>query len=320
MAVYTQVTDDALARFLSDYDIGDAIAFKGIAEGVENSNYLLETQIGRYILTLFEKRVNEEDLPYFMGVMDHLAEKGFPAPLPVKAKDGLVLRTLNGRPAVIITFLTGMSPNKPNVAQCKSLGAGLARFHDALADFSGQRANALSLPAWRRMFAGREDGTEALSTGLTDQILDDLDALDAHWAAGLPSGVIHADLFPDNAFFLGDELSGVIDFYFACNDALAYDIAICLNAWCFEQGRGEFNITKGAALLAGYQSIRMLDADEKDAMPILCRGAAMRFFLTRLIDWTDTPADALVRPKAPIEYAQKLAFHRHVKGFADYGG
>ncbi|MBB34928.1 MAG: homoserine kinase [Hirschia sp.] len=320
MAVYTQVADDALAAFLADYDIGPAIAFKGIAEGVENSNYLLETPKGRFILTLFEKRVNAADLPYFMGVMDHLAAKGFPAPLPVKGTDGVALRTLNGRPAVIITFLTGMSPSKPNVAQCRALGAGLARFHDALSDYAGNRPNNLSQPAWSDMFKGRETAANELSSGLTDQINSDLETLAAQWPENLPTGVIHADLFADNAFFLGDELTGVIDFYFACNDALAYDIAICLNAWCFEDGRGEYNVTKGRALIAGYQSVRKLEVAEKDALPILCRGGAMRFFLTRLIDWTDTPADALVRPKNPMDYAQRLGFHRNAKGFADYGG
>ena len=320
MAVYTQVTDEALAAFLSDYDLGPAIAFKGIAEGVENSNYLLETPKGRFILTLFEKRVNEADLPYFMGVMDHLAVKGFPAPLPVKAKDGVALRQLNDRPAVIITFLTGMSPHRPNSAQCRALGAGLARFHEALSDYSGERANDLSVSAWRSMFEGREAGADEVAPGLAEQVHSDLDAIEAAWPTGLPSGVIHADLFPDNAFFLGDDLSGVIDFYFACNDALVYDIAVCLNSWCFEGGRGEFNATRGRALIAGYQSVRPLNEAEKDALPILCRGAAMRFFLTRLIDWDDTPADALVRPKNPLEYAEKLGFHRNAVGFSDYGG
>ncbi|ACT58737.1 homoserine kinase [Hirschia baltica] len=320
MAVYTEVDDKALADFLADFDLGPAIAFKGIAEGVENSNYLLETAKSRFILTLFEKRVNEEDLPYFMGVMDHLALKGFPAPLPVKANDGKALRTLCGRPAVIITFLTGMSLSRPNVEQCRDLGIGLAKFHDALSDYSGSRKNSLSVDAWHPMFKGREKEANAINAGLTSHIQSDLDELKANWPKDLPSGVIHADLFPDNAFFLDDKLTGVIDFYFACNDALAYDIAICLNAWCFEDSRGEYNVTKGRAMLAGYQSIRPLEDAEKDALPILCRGAAMRFFLTRLVDWADTPRDALVRPKNPIEYAEKLGFHRNAKGFFDYGG
>ena len=320
MAVYTDVDDKALSAFLSAYDLGEAIAFKGIAEGVENSNFLLETPKGRFILTLFEKRVNADDLPYFMGVMDHLAEKGFPAPLPVKAKDGLALRTLNGRPAVIITFLTGVSPRKPNVRQCKALGKGLAQFHQALSDYTGSRSNDLSCADWRSMFEGREGQADALSPHLSDKITTDLDALEAHWPKNLPVGVIHADLFPDNAFFLGDDLSGVIDFYFACNDALVYDIAVCLNAWCFENTRGEYNITKGRALLTGYESVRPLSDTEKAALPILARGAAMRFFLTRLIDWADTPSDALVKPKNPLDYAERLGFHRRATSFTDYCG
>ncbi len=320
MAVYTEVDDTALANFLADYDLGTAIAFKGIAEGVENSNYLLETTKARFILTLFEKRVNENDLPYFMGVMDHLADKGFPAPLPVKANDGKALRTLCGRPAVIITFLSGMSLSRPNVEQCRELGIGLAKFHAALSDYSGTRKNSLSVDAWRPMFEGREAQADAINGSLSAHILSDLIELETNWPTGLPSGVIHADLFPDNAFFLGDSLTGVIDFYFACNDALVYDIAICLNAWCFEDGRGEYNATKGRALLSGYQSIRPLSDVEKESVPILCRGAAMRFFLTRLVDWADTPRDALVRPKNPLEYAEKLGFHRNAKGFFDYGG
>lgn len=320
MAVYTDVDDKALSEFLSAYDLGDAIAFKGIAEGVENSNFLLETQKGRFILTLFEKRVSADDLPYFMGVMDHLAEKGFPAPLPVKGKDGNALRTLNGRPAVIITFLTGVSPRKPNVQQCRALGKGLARFHEALSDYSGSRANDLSCADWRKMFTGREEEANALSPQLSDKIKADLKDLEAMWPSDLPTGVIHADLFPDNAFFLGDDLSGVIDFYFACNDALVYDIAVCLNAWCFEDGRGEYNVTKGRALLKGYESIRALSEDERASLPVLARGAAMRFFLTRLIDWADTPPDALVKPKNPLDYAERLGFHRRATSFADYGG
>ncbi len=319
MAVYTQVDDADLAAFLRDYDLGEAIAFKGIAEGVENSNYLLDTTQGRFILTLFEKRVNPGDLPYFMGVMDHLATKDYPAPLPIKGRDGNALRTLNGRPAVIISFLTGMSPSRPNVAQCRALGAGLAQFHEALSDYPGTRANTLSVNAWPDQFKGREKGANDVAPGLADQIRHDLQALQNSWPTDLPTGVIHADLFPDNAFFMGDDLTGVIDFYFACNDALAYDLAICVNAWCFE-ARGEFNATKGRAMIAGYQSQRPLTPAEQQAFPTFCRGAAMRFFLTRLIDWTDTPADALVRPKNPRDYSEILGFHRNVKAFADYGG
>ena len=319
MAVYTDIDDSTLDAFLADYALGPALAFKGIAEGVENSNFLLETPEGRYILTIFEKRAKPEDLPFFMGMMDHLAKKGFPAPLPVPARDGEALRKIRGKSAVIVTFLTGMSPRKPTASQCRKLGAGLARLHEALADFAMTRPNDLSISAWPAMFAGRADEAEALAPGLAGLIAADLETLKTEWPADLPAGAIHADLFPDNAFFLDNELSGVIDFYFGCTDFLAYDIAVCLNAWCFE-ARGEFNLTKGQALISGYESVRPQTPKERAALPILARGAALRFFLTRLIDWAGTPADALVRPKNPLDYAERLGFHRQVKSAADYGG
>ena len=319
MAVYTDIDDDALARMLAEYDLGTPLAFKGIAEGVENSNFLLETTTGRYILTVFEKRVKAADLPFFMGMMGHLAEKGFPAPLPVAARDGNPQRTLCGKPAVIITFLNGISLRRPTVDQCRVLGAGLARFHSALTDFRMRRRNNLALEAWPRLFEGREAEADALMPGLSVQIAGDLALLKKNWPKTLPAGAIHADLFPDNAFFLGDALSGVIEFYFACTDYLAYDLAVCLNAWAFER-RGEYNATKGKALIAGYASVRRLEPRELEALPILCRGAAMRFFLTRLVDWASTPADALVKPHNPMDFAERLGFHRQARGVEDYGG
>lgn len=320
MAVYTSVSDEALAAFLQDYNLGAARAFKGIAEGVENSNYYLETDTGRYILTLFERRADPKDLPYFIALKQHLAGKGFPCPAPILAKDGMALRTLAGRPAVIISFLDGLSPRTPNAAQCRSLGAGLARMHAALADFSETRANGLGPAHWPGLWRGRAGTAEDLQDGLATLIEADLQSIsDAKpQSLKIPRGTIHADLFPDNAFFLGDDFTGAIDFYFACTDALAYDIAVCLNSWAFEDGK-EFNYSKGAALIAGYESVRPLEDGEKDALPALCQGAALRFFLTRLVDWTDTPADALVRPKNPMEYAARLAFHRHVQSASDYG-
>jgi homoserine kinase type II len=318
MAVYTDIDDAALEALLSEYDLGPPLAFKGIAEGVQNSNFLLETPKGRYILTVFEPRVKAEDLPFFMGMMSHLAEKGFPAALPVPAKDGKPIRTVQGKPAVIATFLQGMSPRRPDIDQCRQLGAGLARFHRALDDFRMRRPNDLSLASWPKMWEGREAGAEALNAGLAAQITSDLDVLKANWPKTLPGGAIHADLFPDNTFFLDGKLSGVIDFYFACTDFLAYDIAVCLNAWAFER-RGEYNLTKGRALIAGYESVRKLEPRERSALPILARGAAMRFFLTRLVDLAATPKDALVKPHNPMDYAERLGFHRQARGPEDYG-
>ncbi|MEZ5953174.1 MAG: homoserine kinase [Hyphomonas sp.] len=324
MAVYTQVSDEALEAFLKEYDLGTPLSFKGIAEGVENSNYYLETSTGRFILTLFEKRVNAADLPYFIGLKQHLAAKGFPCPEPIHGRDGASLRTLEGRPAVIVSFLEGLSPRKPNVTQCRELGAGMARMHLALADFAMTRENSLGPASWPRLWAGHEADADALQPGLSALIAEDLAAIAAAkpQSFAIPRGTVHADLFPDNAFFLGDSFSGVIDFYFACTDALAYDLAVCLNSWAFEDGGRDsidYNFSKGAALIAGYESVRPLEPTEREALPILCRGAAVRFFLTRLIDWSSTPAGALVKPKNPLEYANRLAFHRKVETAEGYG-
>jgi homoserine kinase type II len=327
MAVYTQVSDEALAAFLAAYDLGAALSFKGVAEGVENSNYYLVTTTGRYFLTLFEKRTKAADLPYFIGLKQHLAGKGFPCPEPVMGRDGAALRSLEGRPAVIVTFLEGLSPKRPNVRQCRALGENLARMHLALADFSMTRENSLGPKSWAPLWAGRTEDANALQPGLSDTIeaafVQIIRARSRF--ADLPRGTIHADLFPDNAFFLDDRFCGAFDFYFACTDALAYDLAVCLNSWAFDEGnatdasRLEFNFSKGAALIAGYQSARPLARDELEALPVLCLGSAMRFFLTRLVDWTSTPAGALVRPKNPLEYAARLAFHLRMKGAEGYG-
>lgn len=321
MAVYTTVTDDELNAFLAEYDLGEALSFKGIAEGVENSNYYLETTRGRFILTLFEKRADPADLPYFIELKKHLAANGFSCPLPVEAQDGAALRTLAGRPAVIVTFLNGLSPRVPNARQCRELGRGLAQLHAASADFPDERPNALGPSSWPTLWAGRQESAEALQPGIAALIDSDLKDIEAakHLSDDLPRGTIHADLFPDNAFFLGETFTGAIDFYFACTDALAYDLAVCINAWAFEPD-GSFNYSKSTNLIAGYESVRQLSEQEREALPVLCKGAALRFFLTRLVDWSDTPADALVKPKNPLDYAARLRFHRAAKSASDYGG
>lgn len=319
VAVYTDISDDDLSALLSAWDLGAPRGFKGIAEGVENSNFLLDTERGRYFLTIFEKRVARADLPFFMGLMERLAERGFPAPQPIRTKAGALMGEVHGKPCAIVTYLSGLSPRKPTPPQCRAIGAALAAMHAALDGFELTRANALSVDAWRPLIAPRRDLGERLRAGLMTDVEADLAAVEAAWPQGLPRGVIHADLFPDNAFLLADKVLGVFDFYFACTDALAYDIAVCLNAWCFEADRS-FNITKGRALIGGYESVRKLTDDERAALPLLARGAALRFFATRLADWAETPPGALVRPKDPLEYADKLAFHRRAKGVEDYGG
>ncbi|MGY6248562.1 homoserine kinase [Bosea thiooxidans] len=318
MAVYTEVPDDEMAAFVARYGIGDLLSAKGIAEGVENSNYLLRTTEGSYILTLYEKRVNPDDLPFFLGLMQHLAARGLICPQPVEDSRGEMLGRLAGRPAAIVTFLDGLSVRRPTAAHCHELGKGLAQLHAAGADFAMERINALSVPGWRPL--AEQAGTDAdkVSPGLARRIAAEIAVHEAGWPQGLPRGVIHADLFPNNVFFLGDRLSGLIDFYFACTDAFAYDLAICLNSWCFEAD-SSFNLTKGQALLAGYESIRPLEVAEVEALPQLCRGSALRFLLTRLVDWLNVPPGALVKPHDPLEYDRKLVFHQRVLDAREYG-
>jgi len=320
MAVYTTVSDAALHAFLAEYEIGEAVSLKGIAEGVENSNYFLETTAGRFVLTLFEKRTEAADLPYFIDLKLHLAARGFACPQPVAGRDGAALRVLAGRPAVIVTFLPGLSPIQPSAHQCRELGAGLARLHEAASDFPQTRANALGPASWPQLWAGRAGEAEQLQPGLATLIDADLAAIAQArpQSLTLPRGTIHADLFPDNAFFLSDKFTGAIDFYFACTDALAYDLAICLNAWAFEDD-GVYSLAKGGALIGGYERVRALQQAEREALPVLARGAALRFFLTRLVDWTQAPGEGLVNPKNPLDYAARLAFHRAAGSAGDYG-
>ena len=291
---------------------------KGIAEGVENPNFLVHTGKGACILTLDEKRVDPADLPFFIGLMQHLNEQGVNCPLPVTDREGRTLRQLAGRPAALITFLEGIWIRRPDPDHCAEMGRAMARMHLAAGNFGPRRENALSVAGWRPLFESARAGADSVSRGLAGEIDTELSALEAHWPQGLPQGVIHADLFPDNVFFLNRQISGIIDFYFACNDLLAYDIAICLNAWCFEIDKS-FNITKARALLGSYARTRPLEPRELDTLPLLARGAAMRFLLTRLFDWLNTPAGALVKPKDPIEYLNKLRFHRSVESVREYG-
>jgi homoserine kinase type II len=318
MAVYTEVPDNELRAFVEQYEIGEVMACKGIAEGVENSNYLLHTTEGSYILTLYEKRVKREDLPFFLGLMQHLAAKGLNCPTPLNGKDGTALRELCGRPAAICSFLEGMWPRRPNERHCQLLGAALADLHVKGRDFAMQRPNNLSLTGWQELAAKTAARADEVEKGLAALIADELRHLEANWPKGLEIGTIHADLFPDNVFFLGDKLSGLIDFYFACTDFLAYDLAICINAWCFE-GDGSFNVTKAQKMVRSYDAHRKIPEAEIAALPILARGSALRFLLTRLYDWLNHPPGAFVQPKDPLEYRRKLGFHRQCKSASAYG-
>jgi len=318
MAVYTEVDDADLLRFVAEYDIGDVLSCKGIAEGVENSNFLLTTSTGPYILTLYEKRVRPDDLPFFLNLMDHLATRGVPSPRPVAARDGTRLRHLSGRPAAIVSFLAGMWVRKPMPEHCTQVGRALADLHQAGADFEMVRKNDLSIGGWRPLLVKSAARADIVRPGLLDELNREVDALEAAWPNDLETGVIHADLFPDNVFFREGRLSGIIDFYFACTDMFAYDLAVCLNAWCFETDRS-FNITKANRLLAGYRQVRDIPRDEMANLPVLARGSALRFLLTRLFDWLNTPENAFVTPKDPLEYLEKLRFHRSVTGPEAYG-
>ena len=318
MAVYTDITEIELGAFLKDYEIGELLSYKGIAEGVENSNFLIHASDAPYILTLYEKRVNPDDLPFFLRLMQHLNDKGIRCPLPVKRRDGALTGELAGRPAALVTFLEGMWMRRPTAEHCREVGAALAAMHLAGADFPMRRRNSLTVDGWRPLWDRAAARADEIEPGLVREVEADLADLERNWPSQLPVGVIHADLFPDNVFFLGSKLSGLIDFYFACTDILAYDIATCLNAWCFEKDNS-FNLTKAMAMLNAYMAVRPLSKAEVEALPLLARGSALRFMLTRLYDWLNTPEGSLVVKKDPLEYLRKMRFHRAIKSAAEYG-
>lgn len=317
MAVYTAVSQTDIERISSLYGFSN-IQLKPIAEGVENSNYLLTHDNQRAILTLYEQRVATSDLPFFLGLMRHLAKGAVPCPLPIEGKDGAVVHMIAGKQAAIVSFLNGKSVTRIYPEHCREVGKHLAQMHLAGNGFSIARPNALSLSAWPVMWENIKAKAAKEWPETITMIDQQIARLKSEWPTHLPKGIIHADLFPDNVFFESEKLSGIIDFYFACNDMLAYDLAICLNAWCFEPNY-EFNITKSQRMLEGYASLRPLSAKEKAAFPILCLGAAMRFLMTRMTDWLNPKPNALVTPKNPMEYFQKLTFHSTAKDFHAYG-
>lgn len=318
MAVYTEVSDEELSAFVDRFSIGALLSYKGIAEGVENSNYIIQTEQGPFILTLYEKRVNENDLPFFLNLLEYLSGRGVTCPLPLKDSDGQALGTLAGRPAAIFTFLAGMWPRKIKPVHCAELGKALAELHVAGQDFKMKRPNDLGISDWRPLLQSCLDHADDVQAGLGERLMMELDYLEPRWPIGLPKGIIHADAFPDNVFFRGEKCSGLIDFYFACHDIFAYDLAICMNAWCFEKD-GDFNVTKARLMLSNYRKVRAFSDEEVEALPLICRGAALRFLLTRLYDWVNTPKNALVKPKNPLEYDKILKFHQTVRYSSAYG-
>ena len=318
LAVYTAITDDDVAAHLRNYNIGTLQSLKGIAEGVQNSNFLLSTTKGRYILTLYEQMVAEADLPFYVGLMEHLSDHGINCPQPMKMKNGSALSNLCGRPAAIVSFLNGVSVSNPIADHCYQLGRMLAEMHLAASNFPMQLENALSQDKWQAFYQRSQARVHEILSELPDIMHQELEYLSANWPKNLPSGVVHADLFPDNVFFLDGQLSGLIDFYFAANDLFAYDVAICINAWCFDKDN-RFSAAKSTALLRGYQSIRTLSRDEVEAMPVLCRGAAIRFLVTRIYDWLNVPPGAVVVPHDPLVILDYLKFHQQVKSPNEYG-
>lgn len=306
MAVYTQVSAEEMAAFLSRYDVGKLRMAKGIAEGVENSNYLIETTAKRFILTLYEKRVDKADLPFFIALLDHLSAKGCKVPRFIPDRNGERLQTLANRPACLIEFLPGVSVSEPTPAQCEAAGHTLGTLHKAVADFSMMRANPLGPDGWDDLVTEIGDGFEKIAPGLTQTVRKAANAILVAWPGRLETSVIHADLFPDNVLSLGDDVTGLIDFYFACTDIRAYDLAVMHGSWCFSQDGRHYYPARAAALAKGYQASHGLTAEEKAAFPILCQGAALRFLLTRAYDWLHTPPDALVMRKDPIAYLRRL--------------
>lgn len=316
MAVYTPLTDEQIADFIAQYDVGDFISATGIMQGVENTNYKIETSTGRYILTLYERRVDPADLPFFFAFTNHLVEHGVNGPKTLTGKDGSLTRLIAGRPVALISFLDGVdiAANAIAPSHCQSLGGVVAKMHDAAATFLQTRTNTLSLSGWAALVEATKGGADAVEPGLAKLITDELAYLNQNWpaASALPRGVVHADIFPDNVFFQNGQVSGVIDFYFSCDDFFAYDLALVINAWCFDDQNGLDN-ARWAALRAGYLAQRQITDVEWDALSLLCRGAALRILLTRLQAWINHPAGALVKPKDPKEYSAKLRWHQNEK-------
>jgi homoserine kinase type II len=324
MAVYTHLGAEDIAELIAAYDVGTLVCAKGIAEGVSNSNWLIDTTGGhgafdgaaaRYILTMYEFRIDLDDLPYFLSLLDHLAAHGCPVPRTIHDRDGALYRTIGDKAVALIEFLPGVSVSAPTVGQARAVGAELARLHLAAASFPASRANGMGIAEWHRLAqACGPAGLATIDPWLAQLVAEDLPRIAQAWPGGLPQGVIHADLFPDNVLVLGDAVTGLIDFYFACNDLFAYDVAITHLAWCWDVTDGTFRADLSRALIDGYQALRPLSPAEHAALPLLAQGAAMRFMMSRAYDWLNTPADALVTRKDPLPLARRLKFYRENPG------
>ena len=320
MAVYTKLSENNLKDFFSKYNLGKLLKFQGIQEGIENSNYFVKTDSGKFILTVYEKRVEEKDLPFFMGLMKNIFNENFPSPEPIINKNGNYITEIFGKKAAVVSFLEGTSKKNLTPGNCHEVGIYTAKLHMITKNLNIKRTNRLSVNSWRLIYRKIQKDCSKIYPGLTKIIERNLEVIEDKWPKNIPRGIIHADLFPDNIFFKGSKLTGIIDFYFSCYDFYALEIAICLNALCFE-GKNEnlsFNVTKAKKFIDGYSSIRKLTEEEKESLKILCHGAAMRFLLTRVFDYLNLTEDALVKIKDPVEYLKRLEFHNSVKNYQDY--
>ena len=320
MAVYTKISEKELNDFFSKYNLGKLLGHRGIKEGIENTNYFINTEKGNFILTVYEKRVEEKDLPFFISLMRNLFDKNFPSPKPIINKNGNYISEISGKKAAVVSFLDGSAKRILNPNDCYEIGINSAKLHLITKDLAGKRENKLSINSWRKIYNKVKKDCSKIHPNLISVIEKNLDEIEKNWPKDIPSGIIHADLFPDNIFFKNNKLSGIIDFYFSCNDFYAFEIAICLNALCFE-GKNEnlsFNVTKAKKFIDGYSSIRKLTEKEKESLKILCQGAAIRFLLTRVFDYLNLTEGAIVKIKDPIEYLKRLEFHNNVKNYEDY--
>ena len=320
MAVYTKLSENKLKDFFTKYNLGKLLNYKEIKEGIENTNYFIKTERGKFILTLYEKRVDEKDLPFFMSLMKNLYDKSFPSPKPIININGNYISEISGKKAAVVSFLEGTSKKNLSPKNCYEIGINTAKLHLITKNLVAKRKNKLSVLSWRTIYNNVKKDCSKIHPDLIQIIEKNLEEIKYKWPKNLPSGIIHADLFPDNIFFKNDKLTGIIDFYFACNDFYALEIAVCLNALCFEGKNNNlsFNVTKAKKFIDGYSSIRKLSEEEKNSLKILCQGAAIRFLLTRVFDYLNLTEGAIVEIKDPVEYLKRLEFHNNVSDFRDY--
>ena len=320
MAVYTKLSEEELKYFFSKYNLGKLLNYKEIKEGIENTNYFIQTEKGKFILTLYEKRVEEKDLPFFISLMRNLFDKNFPSPEPIINKNGNYISEILKKKAAVVSFLDGKAKKILNPNDCYEVGVSTAKLHIITKDLTGKRENKLSVNSWRKIYNKVEKDCSKIHANLPKVIKKNLEVIEKNWPKNIPAGIIHADLFPDNIFFKNNKLSGIIDYYFSCYDFYAFEIAICLNAFCFE-GKNEnlsFNVTKSKKFIDGYSEKRKLTEEEKKSLKVLCQGAAIRFLLTRVFDYLNLTEGAIVKIKDPIEYLKRLEFHDNVENYQDY--